>query len=95
MVRREKISDSEFETMMRSRNGISDLYDTRILDRAAVFSGYLLAVRTDNDPELTSRAFIGWANSHGIQHIQPGRPMQNGYIESFNGKFCDDCLNEQ
>jgi putative transposase len=40
---------------------------------------------------------MGWASSHGIQHIliQPGRPMQNGYIESFNGKFRDECLNEQ
>ena len=77
--------------------GISGHYVTRILDRAALFRGYPLAVRTDNGPEFTSRAFMGWANSHGIQHllIQPGRPMQNGYIESFNGKFRDECLNEQ
>ena len=77
--------------------GISGQYVTRILDRAAVFRGYPLAVRTDNGPEFTSRAFISWASSHGIQHIliQPGRPMQNGYIESFNGKFRDECLNEQ
>ena len=77
--------------------GISGQYVTRILDRAAVFRGYPLAVRTDNGPEFTSRAFMGWASSHGIQHIliQPGRPMQNGYIESFNGKFRDECLNEQ
>jgi putative transposase len=40
--------------------------------------------------------FIAWAQSHAVQHIliQPGRPMQNGYIESFNGKFRDECLNE-
>jgi putative transposase len=77
--------------------GISGQYVTRILDRAAVFRGYPLAVRTDNGPEFTSRAFMGWASGHGIQHIliQPGRPMQNGYIESFNGKFRDECLNEQ
>ncbi len=77
--------------------GISGQYVTRILDRAAVFRGYPLAVRTDNGPEFTSRAFMGWASSHGIRHIliQPGRPMQNGYIESFNGKFRDECLNEQ
>jgi putative transposase len=77
--------------------GISGQYVTRILDRAALFRGYPLAVRTDNGPEFTSRAFMGWASSHGIQHIliQPGRPMQNGYIESFNGKFRDECLNEQ
>ncbi len=77
--------------------GISGEYVTRILDRAALFRGYPLAVRTDNGPEFTSRAFMAWANSHGIRHIliQPGRPMQNGYIESFNGKFRDECLNEQ
>lgn len=77
--------------------GISGQYVTRILDRAAVFRGYPLAVRTDNGPEFTSRAFMAWAASHGIQHIliQPGRPMQNGCIESFNGKFRDECLNEQ
>jgi len=67
--------------------GISGQYVTRILDRAAVFRGYPLAVRTDNGPEFTSRAFMGWASSNRIQHIliQPGKPMQNGYIESFNG----------
>jgi putative transposase len=77
--------------------GISGEYVTRLLDRAAIFRGYPAAVRTDNGPEFTSRAFMAWANTHGIRHIliQPGRPMQNGYIESFNGKFRDECLNEQ
>lgn len=77
--------------------GISGLYVTRLLDRAATFRGYPLAVRTDNGPEFTSRAFLAWTYRHGIQHIliEPGKPMQNGYIESFNGKFRDECLNEQ
>jgi putative transposase len=77
--------------------GISGLYVTRLLDRAALFRGYPLAVRTDNGPEFTSRAFMAWAHSHGVRHIliEPGRPMQNGYIESFNGKFRDEHLNEQ
>jgi putative transposase len=77
--------------------GISGQYVIRIPDRAGVFRGYPLAVRTDNGPELTGRVFMGWASSHGIAHIliQPGRPMQNGCIESFNGKFRDECLNEQ
>lgn len=76
--------------------GISGLYVTRLLDQAAVFRGYPLAVRADNGPEFTSRAFMGWAQSHGIRHIliEPGRPMQNGYIESFNGKFRDECLRQ-
>ncbi len=57
---------------------------------------YPATVRTDNGPEFTSRAFIAWAQGHGIRHtlIKPGRPMQNGYIESFNGRFREECLNE-
>lgn len=76
--------------------GISGQYVTRLLDQAALFRGYPQVVRTDNGPEFTSRAFLAWTQSHGIRHIliQPGRPMQNGYIESFNGKFRDEHLNE-
>lgn len=76
--------------------GISGQYVTRLLDQAALFRGYPQVVRTDNGPEFTSRAFLAWAQTHGIRHIliQPGRPMQNGYIESFNGKFRDEHLNE-
>ncbi|KZC16120.1 transposase [Rhodanobacter sp. FW510-R12] len=77
-------------------HGISGAYVTRILDQAACFRDYPRAVRTDNGPEFTSRTFIAWTQQHGIEHllIEPGRPMQNGYIESFNGKFRDECLNE-
>lgn len=76
--------------------GISGQYVTRLLDQVAMFRGYPKAIRTDNGPEFTSRAFMCWTQRHGIRHIliQPGRPMQNGYIESFNGKFRDECLNE-
>ena len=76
--------------------GMSGEYVIRVLDAAARFRGYPQAVRTDNGPEFTSRAFMAWAQCHGIRHIliQPGRPMQNGYIESFNGKFRYECLNE-
>ena len=77
--------------------GISGQYVTRLLDQAALFRGYPAAVRTDNGPEFTSRAFLAWATRNGVRHIliEPGKPMQNGYIESFNGKFRDECLNEQ
>jgi putative transposase len=76
--------------------GIGGEYVTRLLDQAARFRGYPQAIRTDNGPEFVSRAFLGWLQRHGIRHvlIQPGRPMQNGYIESFNGRFRDECLNE-
>jgi putative transposase len=49
--------------------GISGQYVTRLLDSAAIFRGYPLAVRTDNGPEFTSRAFMPWAHSHGVRHI--------------------------
>lgn len=77
-------------------HGIGGAYVVRLLDEAACFRGYPQAVRTDNGPEFTSRAFIAWTQQRGIEHllIEPGRPMQNGYIESFNGKFRDECLNE-
>jgi putative transposase len=53
------------------------------------------ALRCDNGPEFTSRHFLAWCEEQKIQliHIQPGRPMQNGRVESFNGRFRDECLN--
>jgi len=77
-------------------HGIGGAYVVRLLDQVACFRGYPKAVRTDHGPEFTSRAFIAWTQRHGIEHrlIEPGKPMQNGYIESFNGKFRDECLNE-
>lgn len=77
--------------------GIGGQYVTRLLDQAALFRGYPAAVRTDNGPEFTSRAFIAWTIEHRVSRhllIEPGKPMQNGYIESFNGRFRDECLNE-
>jgi len=53
------------------------------------------ALRCDNGPEFTSRHFLAWCEERKIRliHIQPGRPMQNGRVESFNGRFRDECLN--
>jgi putative transposase len=49
----------------------------------------------DNGPEFTGQALDAWAYRNGVQldFIDPGKPMQNGYQESFNGKFRDECLN--
>ena len=51
---------------------------------------------SDNGTEFTSNAMLGWAKDHGVDwhYIAPGRPMQNGYIESFNGRMRDELLNE-
>jgi len=78
-------------------HGMGGQYVTRLLDHAARFRGYPRAGRTDNGPEFTSRAFMSWAQAKGVRHllIEPGKPMQNAFIESFNGKLRDECLNEQ
>jgi putative transposase len=69
---------------------------TELLDRVSQFRGYPQAVRTDQGPEFTCRAFDQWAYQRGVQPllIQAGKPTQNAYIESFNGKLRDECLNE-
>jgi putative transposase len=76
--------------------GISGHCVTRILDQAARFRGYPKAIRTDQGPEFTGKALDQWAYDRGVQLklIQPGKPTQNAFIESFNGKFRDECLNE-
>lgn len=53
-------------------------------------------IRSDNGPEFVSRAVDQWAYENGVgwHYIQPGRPMENGYVESFNGRLRDECLNE-
>ncbi len=71
-------------------------YVARVLDRVAQFRGYPKAIRTDQGPEFTCRALDQWAYRNGVQLklIQPGKPTQNAYIESFNGRFRDECLND-
>jgi putative transposase len=77
--------------------GIGGEYVAQVLDRIAQFRGYPRAIRTDQGPEFTSRAFMAWAHARDIRHLinDAGKPTQNAYVESFNGKFRDECLNEQ
>ncbi|CAG9258333.1 hypothetical protein BCEP4_1980016 [Burkholderia cepacia] len=72
------------------------MYVARALDRAARLRGYPKAVRTDQGPEFTSRALDQCAYAKGValKLIQPGKPTQNAYIESFNGKLRNECLSE-
>lgn len=69
---------------------------TRILDRVALLRGSPKAIRTDNGKEFCGRAMLIWAHRRDVKLflIEPGRPNQNTYIESFNGRFRDECLNE-
>ena len=68
----------------------------RILEHLAYTRGLPKAIRTDNGKEFCSRAMLTWAHARGVQLflIEPGKPNQNAYIESFNGRFRDECLNE-
>jgi len=76
--------------------GITGAQVSRILDSVALFRGYPATIRTDQGPEFTCRALDQWAFEHNVELrlIQPGKPTQNGFIESFNGRFRDECLNE-
>jgi putative transposase len=69
---------------------------TRELSSLISVKGTPKAIVSDNGTEFTSNAVLKWSHDTGVnwQYIQPGKPMQNGYIESFNGKLRDECLNE-
>ena len=56
-----------------------------------------MLIVSDNGTELTSNAMLKWTAINGIEwhYIAPGKPQQNGFMESFNGKLRDECLNEQ
>jgi putative transposase len=68
---------------------------TRVLERLIAQRGRPENVRSDNGPEFTSRRMRAWSEDSkvGLVHIQPGRPMQNGHVESFHGRLRDECLN--
>ena len=69
---------------------------TRILDRLSLSRGLPEVIRSDNGKEFCGKAMLSWAHARGVQLrlIEPGKPNQNAYIESFNGRFRDECLNE-
>ena len=68
----------------------------RVLDRLRQHRGMPVRIVIDNGTEFTSKALDQWAyeNKVTLHFITPGRPMENGYIESFHGKFREECLNE-
>jgi transposase InsO family protein len=75
---------------------ISGTHVTWILDHLAATRGVPQVIRTDNGKEFCGRAMLTWAHTHNVmlRLIEPGKPNQNAYIESFNGRFRDECLNE-
>ena len=77
-------------------NSISGVRVGRELDRIAEARGLPRMVVSDNGTELTSNAILKWSQDRCVEwhYIQPGKPMQNGFVESFNGRLRDECLNE-
>jgi putative transposase len=75
---------------------LSGLRVTRELDALIRLRGKPTMVVSDNGTELTSMAVLKWCQETTVEwhYIQPGKPMQNGFVESFNGSFRDECLNE-
>lgn len=75
---------------------ISGLRVSRTLDDLIAERSKPASITTDNGPEFTSRALDSWAFKKGVKinYIRPGKPNENAYIESFNGRFRDECLNE-
>jgi putative transposase len=77
-------------------NSLSGSRVARELDRIVETRGKPYMIVSDNGTELTSHAILGWQEEHQIEwhYIAPGKPTQNGFIESFNGRLRDECLNE-
>lgn len=77
-------------------SSISGVRVARELDRIIAWRGRPEAILSDNGTELTSNAILAWAGERGVdwRYIQPGKPAQNAFIESFNGRLRDELLNE-
>lgn len=71
-------------------------YVVEVLDRVTAEHGYPEVIVMDNGPEFTSRALDEWAHRCRVKldFITPGKPVQNAFRESFNGRFRDECLNQ-
>lgn len=85
----------EAVTVMPDR-AISGAYVARILERLKAERGLPRVIRSDNGREFCGRAMAIWAHENGVllRFIEPGKPNQNAYVESFNGRLRDECLNE-
>ena len=91
------VDDATHEAVViEVERAISGMGVTRVLDRMALSRGLPMVIRSDNGKEFCGKAMVMWAHEHGVQLrlIEPGKPNQNAYIESFNGRLRDECLNE-
>ena len=77
-------------------NSLSGKRAARQLDEIAERRRYPCMVVSDNGTELTSNAMLAWQQDRSVDwhYIAPGKPMKNGFVESFNDRLRDECLNE-
>jgi transposase InsO family protein len=91
------VDDATHESVaIQPDTAISGIYVTRILERVKQARGLPKVIRSDNGREFCGRAMMTWAHENGValRFIEPGKPNQNAYVESFNGRLRDECLNE-
>jgi transposase InsO family protein len=91
------VDDATHEAVViEVERAISGMGVTRVMDRLALTRGLPRVIRSDNGKEFCGKAMVAWAHERGVQLrlIEPGKPNQNAYIESFNGRLRDECLNE-
>lgn len=86
--------------VLEPAHSLTDAKVVHALDQAAVRRGYSKSITVDNGSEFCSRVMDAWAYRHGVKldFIRPGKPVENGYIESFIGEesselYQDDCQN--
>ena len=91
------VDDATHESVaIETERAISGHGVVRVLERLALGRGLPTVIRSDNGKEFCGKAMVTWAHERGVQLrlIEPGKPNQNAYIESFNGRLRDECLNE-
>ena len=91
------VDDGTHEAVaVHPEHAIGGEHRVRVLERICASRGYPRIIRTDNAKAFTGKAMLTWAHEHGVKLrlIEPGKPNPNAYIESFNGRSRDACLNE-
>ncbi len=82
--------------VMEAGFGINGRRVTQILDKLFEERGKVAGIRVDNGPEFAGNWLDGWAYANGVKldFIRPGKPNENAFIESFNGRLREECLND-
>lgn len=81
---------------IEAAHSIGGKYVVEVLNRVTAEQGFPAVIVMDNGSEFTGKALDEWAHKHGVSldFIDPGKPVQNAFRESFNGRFRDECLNQ-